>query len=36
MNYGEGSSNLSPAEVALLDGRNNRGGGFGSDGDNAW
>lgn len=32
MNYGEGG--MSPAEVALLDGRNNSG--FGGDGDNAW
>lgn len=35
MNYSEGGT-MSPAEVALLDGRNNRGSGFGSDGDNAW
>lgn len=36
MNYGESGGTMSPAEVALLDGRNNRSGGFGSDGDNAW
>ena len=37
MNYGEGSSQLSAADIAVLSGRTGTGStGFGGDGDNAW